>query len=73
VSQTTTSKRNYDYAPATAQAGEMLGNKLIYLEVAAPKTGSFKMINLVAQNIDIPLLVGGGIRLQGIQNAYEWC
>jgi putative glycerol-1-phosphate prenyltransferase len=31
VSQTTTSKRNYDYALATAQAGEMLGNKLIYL------------------------------------------
>jgi putative glycerol-1-phosphate prenyltransferase len=30
------------------------------------------MINLVAQNIDIPLLVGGGIMdLQGIQNAYD--
>jgi putative glycerol-1-phosphate prenyltransferase len=51
----------------------MLGNKLIYLErVAAPKISSFKMINLVAQNIAIPLLVGGGIMdLQGIQNAYD--
>jgi putative glycerol-1-phosphate prenyltransferase len=30
------------------------------------------MINLVAQNIAIPLLVGGGIMdLQGIQNAYD--
>jgi putative glycerol-1-phosphate prenyltransferase len=57
--------------PATAQAGEMLGNKLIYLE-AGSGPGSFKMINLVAQNIAIPLLVGGGIMdLQGIQNAYD--
>jgi heptaprenylglyceryl phosphate synthase len=30
-----TSKRNYDYALATAQAGEMLGNKLIYLEAGS--------------------------------------
>jgi dihydroorotate dehydrogenase len=31
-----------------------------------------KMINLVAQNISIPLIVGGGIvDLTGIQNAYD--
>jgi putative glycerol-1-phosphate prenyltransferase len=29
------------------------------------------MINLVAQNIAIPLLVGGIMDLQGIQNAYD--
>jgi putative glycerol-1-phosphate prenyltransferase len=39
----------------------MLGNKLIYLEAGSANTCSFKMINLVAQNIAIPLIVGGGI------------
>jgi hypothetical protein len=32
----------------------MLGNKLIYLEAGSGEIGSFKMINLVAQNIAIP-------------------
>jgi phosphoglycerol geranylgeranyltransferase len=75
VSQTLPlARENYDYALATAQAGEMLGNKLIYLEAGsgAALPVPLKMINLVAQNIDIPLFVGGGITdLQGIQNAYE--
>lgn len=74
VSQTLPlARENYDYALATAQAGEMLGNKLIYLEAGsgAENPVPLKMINLVAKNIDIPLLVGGGIvDLQGIQNAY---
>jgi hypothetical protein len=39
----------------------MLGNKLIYLKrVAAPKLGSFKMINLVAKYC-YSFIVGGGI------------
>lgn len=65
---------NLDLALATAQAGEMLGNKLIYLEAGsgAKQAVPLEMIALVSQNIQIPVLVGGGIvALQGIQNAYN--
>lgn len=67
-------RNNLDLAITTAQAGEMLGNKLIYLEAGsgARQAVPLEMIALVAQNIQIPLLVGGGIvDLQGIQNAYN--
>jgi putative glycerol-1-phosphate prenyltransferase len=75
VSKTTPLARNNpEYILQTAQAGELLGNKLIYLEagsgadIAVPK----EIIKLVSQNIEIPLLVGGGIiDLQGIQKAYD--
>jgi len=65
---------NLDLVLATAHAGEMLGNKLIYLEAGsgAEKAVPLEMIELVAQNTNIPLIVGGGIvDLQGIQNAYQ--
>ena len=75
VSNTTPLDRNnLDLALATAQAGEMLGNKLIYLEAGsgAKQAVPSEMIALVSQNIEIPLVVGGGIvALQGIQNAYD--
>ncbi|MBA0882559.1 geranylgeranylglyceryl/heptaprenylglyceryl phosphate synthase [Flavobacterium undicola] len=75
VSKTTPLDRdNLDLALATAQAGEMLGNKLIYLEAGsgAKQAVSLEMIEYVARNIDIPLIVGGGIvDLKGIQNAYQ--
>lgn len=75
VSQTKPLDRNnIDYVAQTAQAGEMLGNKLIYLEAGsgAQQAVPLEMIKKVAQNIQIPLIVGGGIlNLQGIQNAYE--
>ena len=67
-------RNNLDVVLATAQAGEMLGNKLIYLEAGsgAKQAVPLEMIALVSQNIKIPLLVGGGIvDLQGIQNAYH--
>lgn len=67
-------RNNPDLALATAQAGEMLGNKLIYLEAGsgAKQAVPLEMIKKVAQNIEIPLLVGGGIiDLQGIQEAYD--
>jgi phosphoglycerol geranylgeranyltransferase len=67
-------RNNLDLALATAQAGEMLGNKLIYLEAGsgAKQAVPLEMIKQVAQNIEIPLLVGGGIvDLQGIQKAYD--
>lgn len=67
-------RNNLDLVLATALAGEMLGNKLIYLEAGsgAQKAVPLKMIKLVSSNINIPLIVGGGIvDLQGIQNAYQ--
>lgn len=75
VSKTTPLDRNnLDLVLATALAGEMLGNKLIYLEAGsgAKQAVPLEMIQLVSQNIDIPLIVGGGIMdLKGIQNAYQ--
>ncbi|MDO9537193.1 MAG: geranylgeranylglyceryl/heptaprenylglyceryl phosphate synthase [Thermoplasmata archaeon] len=45
-------------------AGELLGMKLIYLEAGsgAPEPVPSKLITGVSQAIDIPLIVGGGIR-----------
>jgi len=75
VSKTTPLDRNNpELALATAQAGEMLGNKLIYLEAGsgAKQAVPLETIKLVSQNIEIPLIVGGGIiDLQGIQKAYN--
>jgi putative glycerol-1-phosphate prenyltransferase len=67
-------RNNSDVVLATAQAGEMLGNKLIYLEAGsgAKLAVPIEMIKKVSNNIEIPLLVGGGIRdLHGIQKAYD--
>lgn len=75
VSKTTPlGRNNLELALATAQAGEMLGNKLIYLEAGsgAKQAVPIEMIQLISENIEIPLLVGGGIiDLQGIQKAYD--
>jgi phosphoglycerol geranylgeranyltransferase len=67
-------RNNTDYAMHTAQAGEMLGNKLIYLEAGsgAKQAVPYEMIKKVSNNIEIPLIVGGGIiDLQGITKAHE--
>lgn len=67
-------KTNPEYILQTAQAGEMLGNKLIYLEAGsgADYPVSEEIITLVSQNVSIPILVGGGIRSQQeIENAYK--
>ena len=55
---------NVELAYKTAKAGEFLGKKLIYLEAGsgAEKHVSIEMIQFVVQNINIPLIVGGGIR-----------
>jgi putative glycerol-1-phosphate prenyltransferase len=68
------SRDNLNLVLSTAQAGEMLGNKLIYLEAGsgAKQAVPLEMIEKVSENIEIPLLIGGGIiDLQGIQNAYK--
>lgn len=75
VSQTKPLDRdNLILALATAQAGEMLGNKLLYLEAGsgAKLPIPSRMIEFLSQNIDIPLIVGGGItNLEGIRSAYN--
>ncbi|WP_339919006.1 geranylgeranylglyceryl/heptaprenylglyceryl phosphate synthase [uncultured Flavobacterium sp.] len=75
VSQTKPLDRNnLDLVLATAQAGEMLGSKLIYLEAGsgAKQAVPLEMIDLISKNTEIPLIVGGGIvDLLGIKNAYD--
>ena len=53
-----------DIGVATAIAGELLGNKLIYLEGGSGSQYmvSIEMIKAVRENISIPLIVGGGIK-----------
>ncbi len=62
-----------DIALCTAMAGEMLGKKIIYMDAGsgAKKAISEQMIFSVAQNIDVPLIVGGGIR--DAEKAYMNC
>ena len=62
-----------DIAVCTAMAGEMLGLKLIYLDTGSGshKPVSTTMVRDVKKNIDIPLIVGGGIRTA--ENAYDIC
>src|SRR5215203_3667285 len=62
-----------DIALCTAMAGEMLGKKIIYMDSGsgAKKPISEEMIAAVAQNIDVPLIVGGGIK--DAEKAYLNC
>ena len=62
-----------DIALCTAMAGEMLGKKIIYMDAGsgAKKPISEEMIALVASNIEVPLVVGGGIR--DAEKAYLNC
>ena len=53
-----------DECISTAVAGELLGMKLIYLEAGsgAAVAVSAEMISAVKQKLNIPLIVGGGIK-----------
>ena len=53
-----------DIAAATALAGEMLGMRCMYMESGsgAEHEVSEEMIRQVSTNINIPLIIGGGIR-----------
>ena len=62
-----------ELAYKTAKAGEYLGKKLIYLEAGSGALNPVpvEMIKAVASQINIPLIVGGGIRSrEAIENAY---
>ncbi len=53
-----------DIAACTAMAGEMLGLKIIYMDAGsgAEKTVSNEMTGFVKKSVDVPVIVGGGIR-----------
>lgn len=53
-----------DLAVATALAGEMLGLKMIYLEAGsgAANTVGIDMIRAIRKAVELPIVVGGGIR-----------
>ena len=58
----------------TAKAGELLGMKLIYLEAGSGALHpiSEAIISAVKQNLNIPIIVGGGIRkLEQLESAYN--
>lgn len=62
-----------DICVSTAIAGEMIGNKLIYLDggSGAEKEVPSSMISKVKKNITIPLIVGGGLNTpEKVENAF---
>lgn len=63
----------YTIAAATAMAGEMLGNQLIYLDAGSGGTPiSTMMIQEVRKSIKVPLIIGGGIDSPGkAMDAYD--
>lgn len=66
-------QKNIQLIVDTALAGMFSGKKLIYLEAGsgATKAVSQTIISSVKKAIDIPLIVGGGIRSkQQLENAY---
>lgn len=62
-----------DIALCTAMAGEMLGMKVIYMDSGsgAREPVSESMIARVASQVDVPIIVGGGIR--DAEKAYLNC
>ncbi len=65
---------NIELASHTALAGMYMGKQLIYLEAGSGATEavSQKIIKKVAENLSIPLIVGGGIRTkEQLNNAYN--
>ncbi len=68
------SRNNIPLVVDTALAGEFLGKKLIYLEAGSGATHPIDdiMISEVKKAIQIPLIVGGGIRSKAqLQTAYN--
>ena len=74
VSQTKPLDRNNpDYVAQTAKAGTYIGNKVIYLEAGsgAQQPVPLAMITAVSERVNVPLIVGGGIRSKkGIEEAF---
>lgn len=53
-----------EIAMATAMAGEFIGNKLIYMDGGSGALNSIptNFIKKVADNINVPLIIGGGLK-----------
>lgn len=53
-----------DIASCTAMAGEMLGMKVIFMDAGSGAQNHIplEMVEMVSQSIDVPLIIGGGIR-----------
>lgn len=67
------SRSNLQEIVDTAKAGELLGMKFIYLEAGSGALHpiSNEIISYVKQDLNIPLIVGGGIKnKEAIENAY---
>ena len=75
VSQTTPIPTDQiSIAVNTAIAGEMLGKQLIFMDAGsgAKHAVSQQMISEVKQNINIPLIIGGGIKdIEGVNAAFN--
>ncbi|WP_430466934.1 geranylgeranylglyceryl/heptaprenylglyceryl phosphate synthase [Winogradskyella ouciana] len=75
VSQTKPLQRNdIQNIVDTAKAGELLGMKLIYLEAGSGATHPIEpeIISKVKRELNIPLIVGGGIRSKTeLESAYK--
>ena len=67
------SQNNKELIKNTSKAGELLGKKLIYLEAGsgAKMPVDASIISIVKNNLNIPLIVGGGIRSKKqLENAF---
>ncbi len=68
------SRTNKQYIVDTAKAGALLGMQLIYLEAGSGATHPIEpeIISAVKQELNIPLIVGGGIKSKAqLEAAYE--
>ncbi|GAB1858238.1 geranylgeranylglyceryl/heptaprenylglyceryl phosphate synthase [Flavobacteriaceae bacterium MHTCC 0001] len=67
-------RENIQYIADTAKAGELLGMQLIYLEAGsgAKYPASKEIIKQVKSELNIPLIVGGGIKTKSqLEEAYN--
>ena len=67
-------KTNSEYIAQTAKAGELIGNKILYLEAGSGALNAVpeEIIKEVSNRISVPLIVGGGIRSKNqIDAAYS--
>ena len=68
------SRENIQHIVDTAKAGELLGMKLIYLESGsgAMHPVTLEIISAVKHELQIPLIVGGGIKtIEHLNNVYN--
>lgn len=68
------SQSNIDKIVSTSVAAAYMGKQLIYLEAGSGATEAVNpnIIKMVSENIDIPIIVGGGIRTKTqLENAFN--